>query len=415
MAEESQSVLVVEELGGQKRKLELNAYGLPAWGASWTTALQVRTTWYPGNSEEATQHVLGARELPSEWSGRWSRTGLGRSRCTYSEGGGTGDPLFSPIFLRDAFDAIIYGGQLLRVTWSSRKSTNNSTTNHSQKIVREGRISEFTHSYPYADDINWSMSFEWTGRGAKAQRVVATREGNVSGDLLSLKDQLGEAVDKIEGPTFNAVKRTFPEPTESLDMGDLEALANAPGAIMENLSRELQQIQTQIGEFTDLVQTIRNIPSSIAKQAVDICANATAKCNQFIDEMSRRSPETNALDGSLKSLLLAHRTFGDPQTDAQEIIERARAIMKGLDPALAGNPGGDENSNTNRTSISHDIQTIVVTRAGDTLPKISKRVYKTAEHAVDIAKCNGLPWYQIEVEPGTTLVCPVIKNGGNAV
>ena len=70
--------ILIEEVTGQQRSVELVGSGMPKQGAAWSSLLKVVTTWYTGN-DQATQQVLGPRDPPSKWEGRWARTMLSRS------------------------------------------------------------------------------------------------------------------------------------------------------------------------------------------------------------------------------------------------------------------------------------------------------------------------------------------------
>src|SRR5437868_2429735 len=107
--------------------------GLPFWGAGWASSLQVSTSWYQGN-DSATQQVLGPREMPSTWSGEWTRTILSRTPCKVREDGVESD-VVSAMVLREAVETIHRSGRRIRATWA----VTGSTRDQSGKIVREGR------------------------------------------------------------------------------------------------------------------------------------------------------------------------------------------------------------------------------------------------------------------------------------
>src|SRR3954466_4299054 len=133
------SSLTIEELTGERRKLELRGPGLPLKGAGWEGSQNVKTTWYPGNGIEATQQVLGPKEEPSEWEGEWNRTRLGRTPCLFTDGAGTPTKVTAPSFLIDLMDDIRIRGTKLRVTWTV---VDESGTPRASK-VREGRLEKF--------------------------------------------------------------------------------------------------------------------------------------------------------------------------------------------------------------------------------------------------------------------------------
>ena len=146
MAVQQSSSLVIEELSGDKRVLELVGSGLPFQGATWTSALRVITKWYPGNNAEATQQVLGPIELPSDWEGKWSTTRLIATPCRFRQQG-TDQLVTRASSLRTAADLLFSSGQRLRVTWGA------GSTSDARWIVREGRAVEWAFPHDRMDDI----------------------------------------------------------------------------------------------------------------------------------------------------------------------------------------------------------------------------------------------------------------------
>jgi hypothetical protein len=399
------NVMVVEELTGQKRRVDLMGSGLPATPAAWEGTNMVETTWYPGNGIDASQQVLGPRETPSAWAGHWSRTKLGRSPANYYSGeGASPTPIVSPIVLRDIFDSIRISGALLRVTWT--RAVSSKTTGGTQSLVRVGRLTSFKMGHGYADDVDWEMLYTWKGRGT-AQRVVSTRNNDVDAALNQLAKVVDDFVTSTQTAKIQTSRRTIPQAVSEFTLGQLEALFDAPQKLVDNLMNELQQIVSGVKQLGDITNKARTLPFTIANSVIAFCVNTMNVCNQFVDEMSRRPPEANTLSENLADLTRGAQAFGHVMSDCQTLIKKAKEIEQGVRKSHSvqkGSGGGPS-----ATPLTDTILAVHVAKEGDTIPKISIKYYKVPDHAADICKSNALPWHQVDVQKGRTLIIPVVN------
>lgn len=106
-------ILIQEELTARHREIVLRGAGLPLKGANFPATQRVVTTWYPGNSAQATQHVLGPIEKQSQWSGEWNTTRLLQQACLFRDAGVETQIVIADD-LRSLLEDLFRGGALLR-------------------------------------------------------------------------------------------------------------------------------------------------------------------------------------------------------------------------------------------------------------------------------------------------------------
>src|SRR5262245_32022572 len=132
------SVTLTELRGGAVpgREIELRGPSLPFQEAAWEGEQRLKTV-YPAGNPEATQHVLGPRELPSQWEGMWRLTQMIGAPAVFRNVGSE-TLVTHPADLRDLVENFRVEGTLLRVTWSS----------DDREVVRLGRIkrARFPHT-----------------------------------------------------------------------------------------------------------------------------------------------------------------------------------------------------------------------------------------------------------------------------
>jgi hypothetical protein len=398
-------VITVEEIGGG-RKLELRGSSLPFYGAEWGTAQRLVTKWYAGNTIEATQQVLGPIELPSQWEGEWNTTRLVGSPAKYTDDDGTERYITRASTLRDVCDGLFYSGALCRVTWAS--TLNTPTGMNTRRVVREGRAKEWRFPHTRADDIRWSIEWEWIGRGGRQQRVVAFRDEGTEALLRDVIVSINEATAAIESSPLVSSNRAVKNSATPFTLGQLEAFLDGPNQLMRDFARFANSITNRMKRIGDMIKKVRGMTASLAGQALDVSTNAIAVCNQFVDDMSRPAPETLATKQKVSSMLTAASYFGEGQTQAGYVqdanVRLARIAQQRRNALLPGNSDPNGRMNTN------GVLTVHIGREGDTLPGISSRYYGTPDRSDLIAIANGLPAYQVEIDPGEIIVVPLLKN-----
>lgn len=385
--------MVIEELSGELRRLELRGPGLPFKGASWKGTQTVITTYYPG-AQEASQQVLGPKEEPSEWEGEWNRTRLGKTPCTFRDAAGTEVKVVSPSFLSDAMDSFRILGTKLRVTWSASDSDG---TPRASK-VREGRLDEFEVIVDTGYDIRWKARFAWSSRGGTQAKVVATREGDLDAASRGLASSANDMVGFAQTSSLVASRAALPKSASTLTLGKLEQLAKVPVALVNAVLQPIKKANSDLQQLANIASTVRAIPFEVAAAAAAVAASTLGTANRFRDQMSRRPAEASALRTEVSAVTRAWAYFAGTEDKAAAVAADAHALKNRLASA-----GRNPNQVTPRKTIS-----VHITKAGETLATISALYYGTPDRAIDIARANRLPWHQRSLNLGRTLIVPVL-------
>lgn len=399
------STVLIEELTGAMRSVELQGGGLPHAGAEWAARLKVTTTWYPGNGDEATQQVLGPQEMPSKWEGTWRTTQLTRAPVVVTDGGTF--RVVDPTILWDVFDALRAGGARLRVTWQSQTPDLKAVT-----VVREGRLTEFTVKVDRATDIKWEANWDWLGRGSKAQKVAATRDASVADTKDALQAELTDFTTSLDSsPVVTSGPRQILKAPSAFTLGQLESFAQAPLAIVNSAVRAVQQQVSRVQQLGDLASGIANEPFAIADACVTLARNTVATANVMGDTLSAQPVEAQSLKSDAVSLTRAAVTFGKTLETQRRLSRAAQRIADTTRLRLSRNQGGPSAPTHASSALANGgLLAVHVTRNGDTAEGLSRRYYKTSDGAVDILRANHLPWTQVSFAPGTTLIIPLLTS-----
>ncbi len=404
------SQILIEELAGPRRSVRLNGSTLPLMGAAWKGSQKMTTTWYPGNGDEATQQVLGPTEMPSKWNGDWRRTLMGRTPAIYTKGDDT--KIVDPHILVELFEEIFRGGMRLRVTWIVA-STNSvlddlrGVASINAKKVREGRAKEWEFKYTRMQDVLWDIEFEWMGRGGIAPpRVTSTRS-----DTVAISTGAFEAA--ILKLKLAGIARSLGNITpSSLTLGQIEAFAGLPTAYVKTLSRKILQMEHNLKQITDIAKKLATQPLSIANVAVDLAHNTMSIANSFTQSITRQPPELLSLKGKSRDLVRAYKHFQLIGDDAREVAVQAQKLAKALQAQKFATAASEMAGvlDARKQSGQRAVQQVWITKDGDTPQRISMRFYGSPDHAVDILRCNRLPWHTATFHKGKILIIPVLKS-----
>jgi hypothetical protein len=382
------STLTIQEVdsatGSSPRSLVLQGPSLPLQGAGWGFANKLVTTWYPGNGAEGAQQVLMPTELPSTWNGDWRRTMMGNIPAIYTDETGSVTSIVDPFVLWTAFETIARGGLRLRVTWA----VDGSTSDKQGKIVREGRCAELSIKAIRLQDIEWTAKFDWVSRGAKTQKASAVRDSSLTAGVAALS-----------AATLNL----------SALASQLQSLASAPLRAFNSLLGSVSNTVGQLQALANVALTLKNEPSQIGHSASMFMRNLSNTVNLYEDQLSRTPAETRTPKpqsvGAMLAALNASNSTGDAANavaqQASNLNVQLRAAV--YPPALSG-----AMTVQTTTGTVSNVETIYVTKDGDTPQRISQRFYSTPDHAVDILQANRLPWYQAKFPKGKGLVIPIL-------
>jgi len=415
------STMTIEELaatspGGKPRKLILIGPSLPFQGAEWGGDTRLVTTWYPGNPE-ASQQNLGPTELPSEWTGEWNRTRMGRAPTIYYDETGTPGAIIDPSELWTVLDDIRIAGARLRVTWAIRgKSIIGTSVAGKEKdeqfqVVREGRLKTLRAQVTRHTDIKWSGSFEWVSRGQKQQKVANVRRDD---DLALATSAVEQSINALEFYQNNAIvsfKNSIRKSASTLSLGQLEAMANAPLLAVNRALAKLRYNVNQFKRVTNIAKKIVTTPFSIANSVIDFARNTMAVANQFITELGRLPAELQTNKQKVSDVTRAAKYFGQISTSMMQTSRRSAELERRLRFVLvAGANRGQLSVRESSTTRQGDIIAIHICKAGDTPQRVSMKYFGTPDQSDAILRSNRLPLYTPTLRPGVPIIIPALVN-----
>lgn len=394
------SSLTLTELAGQDQLprsfLELRGGGLPFQKAEWEGEHRLATRW-PAGSASGTQHVLGPREMPSEWEGMWRRTMLGREPCLFSADGASTVEVVDPAELRDIVDNFRVRGTLLRVVWAASDR---------QHVARVGRISKAKFPHTRATDIEWRITFDWIGFGdSRALRVIGV------GDAFDELEQLRLKSEEAANALIVAADEFRTTATGSFTLSDLESIAAGPLAFLQGFAdqamffgRQAAALERLVGE---LAGDVAGTPAATAKMALDLAAGLVTDFARATDTWTAIPGELVGSTGdSLSSLVTALGLGDSAMRSADEAIDRALDLA-----AKARGQAGGARGQSVWDPTDPDPRAILaahVARAGETFASIAQRFYASADRGAALAAANGLPAYQISPAPGSVVLVPQV-------
>ena len=415
------SSVTIEELGPAgpgftARRVVLLGPSLPFQGAEWASEQNVITTWYPGNAIEATQQVLGPKELPVTWEGVWRRTLMGKVPSVYRDETGEEHQIVSPHVLREGLEEIHRGGIRLRVTWSARGNTivgrraDGTVRPENVTIVREGRIKVLRTPIERHTDIRWSMEFDWAGRGGRQDKATNVRADDQ--DAATAAQALETSVNVTIAATTTKVFQVdslVRKSASRFTLGQLETLANAPTQLATNLTRQLQRNVNTFKRIGDVAKKLRSQPFAVANAVVDFARNTTAIANNFLNDMGRRPPEQISLKTKVSSLLRSVNTFNRFSNGVALNARRGYELDNTIRKILVS--GANRGALTVRASSSTragDIIAVHICKFGDTPQRVSQRYYGNADQGTAVLRANRMPWFTPVFRPGQILIIPVL-------
>lgn len=260
--------------------LSLAGWSLPFRPIKYGQSMREKTTFYPGNPE-GTQQVIGKTFKPMQVGGVWNDVNLGAGAARA---------------LVAVFEAILDSGSSLEVSWGEGVAPGENAATTGQAFVRVGILSDFDFDPERPQDISWSATFTWRGRGLSftppldAATIQNPREG--------FQEAVGALV---QGGA--ATRASFDQ------LGNL-----VPQSVQDAVNRALTDVSTatdQIQSVTSLVTTTANYPASAARALLGACGLAIDAATQFEVQMLAVDPANLllALDDGAQLLLAKSRTF----------------------------------------------------------------------------------------------------------
>lgn len=396
------STVTVEEKSGAKRRIVLRGAGLPLRGASWKGEQRLVTKWYVGNPYEATQHVLGPIDPPSEWHGVWNTTRLiGTPPSFYSGAGAAEQRITRASSMRDIFDQLARDAALLRVTWA---------TDDGRQLVREGRIGPYSFDHERMDDIQWSITFVWVGRGDGPPRSLELTGENMEASFRAVYAALNDFAGTITGNLgpFSSIVG-LPNSSIFSTFDEFHALSHDVTAFLQDTSDLALGLAERIdASFSSSVDETTATPHDVSIDVSLSAAAAAAATATFGQELGRRPVETMVAPGSRPSRVAAmaayaaavHGASDQAHARAQNLAAAARKRRSAAAPSTA---------RIDRAAPEHVIATVRA-RAGETFASLALKYYGTPDAAGAIARANGVPSYQVAPCAGALTLIPVLTS-----
>ncbi len=390
------SAILIEELTGKKRRLELRGGGLPFRPASYSSETKLATQFYPGN-KRGSQQVLAPTLAPSDWSGMWRTWTLLRDPCQWTDTeGGTPVAIAYAYTLWDIFDSLKDEAQLLRVTWTNRSTPPSGlaktvVVQREHKVVRLGRIGPFEAKPDNLDDIGWTMSFVWIGKGDSPPKLQ-----HVSQDLVAAIQQAINSQNGVE-----AVPNSAPHaPPTHFTLGTLEQFTQAPLAMVNSFARAATSLNSRMRDLGNIILKVRDIPASLYGRALDVANDSVGTANNFLDQISRESSESMANRQKVTSLTRAMSYYSGAMTQAQFMAESSSTLARAS--AKRRNAQHFDTAAGNRVETS-DLIDVVMPKKTDTWLSLSTKYYQ-ADLSSELAKANGQSSYSIKPQPTMVII-----------
>lgn len=388
--------------------------------ADWSGEATIITTWYPGNGVEASQQVLGPKEMPSQWAGEWNRTRMGRAPSYYVDETGTLGGVVDPHELWTILDDFRISGSRLRVTWSVRGrevlGTNLSAASATDKevdfsIVREGRIKSLKINPDRLTDIKWAMELHWMSRGGRLDKVASVRRDE---DLALAATAVSRSIDALGFYTDTklvSMNKNVRLSAGRLTLGQLEAMANAPLKAVNNAMAKLRYNVNQFKRIGNLSRKLATTPFAVANSVLDFARNTNAIANQFIDAFGRTPPELLSTKQKVSDLTRSTTYFNQIAEGMRNTAKESSALDLRLRQALvAGANRGALTVKESATTRAGDLIAIHICKTGDTPQRVSSKYFGNPDQGEPILRANRLPLHTPTFRGGLILIIPALVN-----
>lgn len=369
--------LEIRETGPEPRVITLRGRAMPYRGPEWPVEQHSKLTWYPG-SPVATQQILGVRELPTTMEGFWKDRFLEGA----IEDTGSLQPITSAEQAVELFEGLARSGRELRVAWGI--------------FVRTGIIKRFTPRPDRVQDIAWTIEWEWASRNDE-QRARAAQPSLPASQGFDLFNALSDAANAVAFATDLAAAFQAQIVSAIAEIGDLvsdlvdglrlvETLVNLPGSVLGAISNTVGQLVRQLEDFTSRILSQR---SSVNGTATVTTGNTSDPLSRSASSVGSRSALGQAPPASSTTSALTAGAYARNVARAAEDL-RAYAVSSLLSVQRRYSPPATR---------------IVTTQEGDTLFRLSTRLYGSPDYAGFLAAANRLqgsqvpPGFQLRVPP----------------
>lgn len=235
--------IVIRELTGSQRSVELRNRALAYQQVEYPGKQHYAKTWYPGNPV-ATIQILGPQENDTEFLGMWKARYIG----THVVVSGFDDlitpvEIMTPEILVQIFHRLRKAGNQLEVSWGPE--------------VRRGILAEFTPNYHRIEDIEWRMLFTWSQVGEipdPRAAEVSSPQADIDASQVNLDDIASRIPVNILPNVANPILANF----DSIRAGTTTAMIDIAGLFgasfvsreqFENFNANIEQILLDCNEL----------------------------------------------------------------------------------------------------------------------------------------------------------------------
>jgi nucleoid-associated protein YgaU len=362
---DSANALVIRELEGEGREVQLVGRALPHRPLSLSGKQRVEMSKLPGSPSKVAT-VLGAEEAPTTMRGAWKDRFLDVSAASNPNGVGDAPPVElngSPVYSVDStvqlFDLIRRSGALLEVTWFS--------------IKRRGYLVEFKQDWHNAHDVEWEAVFDWIDQGDPEVAAVFVN-----------KTSMGDAA--------STTRRAFVPLLEN------DPLFHASPSLLAMLQEVSARIDDAIGAIEDAVSDIVysvTWPLSVVQGVIAQLGTIEEECAFMGDFLQSQVAGAWYIGAEVED-----QTIEDKQ-EAQLFVRETMSRAKDLQRAAC------EARTSIQSDYSGDVLGTYIAREGDDLRDVSTQFYGTPFEWRRIQQFNDFA--SAELEPGQQVTVPRIN------
>jgi len=416
------SSVTIEELsapqpGKKGRILILRGGALPFMGAEWGFENELVTEWYPGNGVEATQQMLGPKEMPSSWEGMWRRTQLGRNPAEFVDQDGIQQFIVQPMELSDTLEDIARRGARLRVTWAVRgrsvagdPGTNGQFYDQDMQKVREGRVKSFKTPVDRHTDVKWHIEFHWVSRGGTSDKVASVRQDKTileSGAALSSRLV---AQKNAYDATVRSLNANVRKSAGSFSLGRFEQFSEAVKAAAGAYLASAQQVSDDFDSAVDALDNTVSQPIAVTSTVLGLASNTIELSKSFINRDGRRPLELTTTKSEVASLARSFRYFATFSSEVAGAMNDALNIKSQTGTAVARGSNQAERSGTQNGGRTGDLIAVHICKEGDTPHTVSMQYFNAPDFGQAILQANRLPWHEPTLRRGQILIIPSLTN-----
>jgi hypothetical protein len=340
--------VIIRELTGSQRSVTLGGRALPNRSLPAGGELREKKTWYAGNNV-ATLQVLGAQDNDMQLRGIWNDRFIGGQVET--------NGFETPELARDVvaiFDTLQRSGNALRFQWG--------------EVVRMGILAEFEPVWLREQDVEWTMRFSWFGRDDQEVPRATLDEPPNSAELRTRQNQTDDQL------AFEpkAVRTDYADVIRA----QVRGMRARVGAIFDRVRAAQSVVAIPLtavrGALAD-AEALRLLGNALA---VDLIETPVEVATNFEGLVDRLGVEVWRREQGRRSRRV--------QAEGQRVARDLRRLTRPSPLAVVTIRGG-----------------------GDSLRRIAREVYGTADEWRRIADVNGLP--DSVVAAGTLIVIPPLS------